>query len=47
MTGQTVLWVPATDHAGIATQDVVEKTLLRDEGKSRHDYGREKFVEKV
>ncbi len=40
------LWVPGTDHAGIATQNVVEKALAK-EGKSRHDLGREKFVERV
>jgi valyl-tRNA synthetase len=36
-----------TDHAGIATQSVVEKMLMKNEGKNRHDLGREKFVEKV
>ncbi|MCX5777357.1 MAG: valine--tRNA ligase [Candidatus Firestonebacteria bacterium] len=46
MQGFNVLWLPGTDHAGIATQNVVEKEL-RKEGKSRHDLGREKFVEKV
>lgn len=44
--GRKVLWVPGTDHAGIATQNVVERALAR-EGKSRHDLGREAFVEKV
>ena len=39
--------VPGTDHAGIATQAVVEKMLLKNEGKTRHDLGREAFVEKV
>jgi valyl-tRNA synthetase len=40
-------WIPGTDHAGIATQVVVEKTLLKREGKTRHDVGREKFLEEV
>ncbi|MDR0313911.1 MAG: valine--tRNA ligase [Treponema sp.] len=44
MKGEPCLWVPGTDHAGIATQHVVEKMLLS-EGKKRHDLGREKFVE--
>jgi len=46
MRGRNALWVLGTDHAGIATQSVVEK-MLRSEGKSRHDLGREKFVERV
>ena len=46
MKGEPALWVPGTDHAGIATQHVVEKMLLT-EGKTRHDLGREKFVEKT
>jgi valyl-tRNA synthetase len=46
MRGRNALWVLGTDHAGIATQSVVEKTL-RSEGKDRHDLGREKFVERV
>ena len=46
MTGFDVLWQPGTDHAGIATQMVVEKNLAKD-GISRHDLGREKFVETV
>lgn len=46
MCGDDTLWQPGTDHAGIATQMVVERQLLR-EGKSRHDLGREKFVEKI
>lgn len=46
MTGLDVLWQPGTDHAGIATQMVVERNLAK-EGISRHDLGREKFVEKV
>jgi len=46
MRGYNALWQPGTDHAGIATQTVVERTLAR-EGKSRHDVGREAFVERV
>ncbi len=46
MTGYDVLWQPGTDHAGIATQMVVEKNLAK-QGITRHDLGREKFVEAV
>ena len=46
MSGYETLWVPGTDHAGIATQNVVEKQL-REQGLSRHDLGREKFLEKT
>ena len=46
MEGCNVLWMPGTDHAGIATQNVVEKQLAA-EGLSRHALGREKFVERV
>lgn len=46
MEGYNALWVPGTDHAGIATQNVVERKLL-EEGKRRQDLGREKFIEKV
>ncbi len=46
MSGYATLWLPGTDHAGIATQNVVEKKL-REEGKTRHDLGREKFLETV
>jgi valyl-tRNA synthetase len=46
MRGQRVLWVPGMDHAGIATQNVVERQL-DSEGLSRHDLGREKFVARV
>lgn len=46
MQGFNALWIPGTDHAGIATQAVVERELLK-EGKSRWDLGREKFLEKV
>jgi valyl-tRNA synthetase len=44
--GKSTLWIPGTDHAGIATQTVVEREL-RKQKKTRHDFGREKFVEKV
>ncbi|XP_063235743.1 valine--tRNA ligase isoform X1 [Bacillus rossius redtenbacheri] len=47
MKGETVLWNPGCDHAGIATQVVVEKKLWREEGKSRHDLGREQFLAKI
>ncbi len=46
MQGYDVLWLPGMDHAGIATQNVVERELAK-EGKSRHDLGREAFVERV
>jgi valyl-tRNA synthetase len=46
MLGFNTLWLPGMDHAGIATQNVVEKEL-RKQGLSRHDLGREKFVERV
>jgi len=46
MAGDAALWVPGTDHAGIATQNVVEKQLAA-EGQSRFDLGREAFVERV
>ncbi|MBT9135592.1 MAG: Valine--tRNA ligase [Firmicutes bacterium] len=46
MQGYDALWVPGTDHAGIATQNVVERKLLA-AGQTRHDLGREKFVEAV
>ncbi|WP_027931678.1 valine--tRNA ligase [Amycolatopsis thermoflava] len=46
MQGYEVLWLPGMDHAGIATQNVVERELAKS-GKSRHDLGREKFVERV
>src|SRR6187399_1557003 len=46
MRGRNALWILGTDHAGIATQSVVEKTL-RSEGLSRHDLGREEFVKRV
>ena len=46
MQGYNVLWMPGTDHAGIATQNVVEKQLL-EEGLDRHALGREKFIERI
>ncbi|HKJ04939.1 MAG TPA: valine--tRNA ligase [Geopsychrobacteraceae bacterium] len=46
MTGHEVLWMPGTDHAGIATQNVVEKQL-DSEGRDRHELGRDKFIERV
>lgn len=47
MSGYNALWVPGTDHAGIATQAVVEKLVYKEEKKTRHDYGREAFVDKI
>ena len=47
MRGEPTLWLPGVDHAGIATQAVVERELKRHEGKSRHDLGRDAFLEKV
>ncbi|KAJ1942952.1 hypothetical protein EC988_006360, partial [Linderina pennispora] len=47
MHGRSVNWVPGTDHAGISTQTVVEKKLNREHGLTRHDLGRESFIEKV
>lgn len=47
MKGDKVLWVPGTDHAAIATNTKVEKILIKEEGKNRHDIGREAFVKKV
>ncbi|MEM6783261.1 MAG: valine--tRNA ligase [Bacteroidota bacterium] len=47
MQGYEALWIPGLDHAGIATQNVVERTLKKTEGKTRHDLGREAFVERV
>src|SRR6201996_2037891 len=46
MQGKDVLWQPGTDHAGIATQMIVER-LLAKEGKSRHDLGRDAFLNRV
>jgi valyl-tRNA synthetase len=47
MLGFEVLWVPGTDHAGIATQTVVERHLINTEGKKRKDYSREEFLNHV
>jgi len=47
MQGFDTLWVPGTDHAGIATQIKVEERLREEEGLSRYDLGREKFLERV
>lgn len=47
MQGYNTLWIPGTDHAGIATQIKVEERLRVDEGLSRYDLGREKFLERV
>ncbi|WP_175426367.1 valine--tRNA ligase [Azospirillum brasilense] len=46
MRGRDALWQPGTDHAGIATQMVVERNLAK-EGKTRHDFGRDAFIDKV
>ena len=47
MQGYETLWMPGTDHAGIATQAVVERRLLEEEGKTRHDLGREGLIERI
>ncbi|MCH5186040.1 MAG: valine--tRNA ligase [Oscillospiraceae bacterium] len=47
MQGYEALWVPGTDHAGIATQIKVEEVLRKEEGKTRYDLGRERFLERV
>lgn len=47
MQGFNVLWMPGTDHAGIATQAVVERRLFEEEKLTRHDLGREKLVERI
>ncbi len=47
MKGYEALWLPGMDHAGIATQSVVEKKVWEEEKKSRYDYGREEFVKKI
>jgi valyl-tRNA synthetase len=47
MQGYNALWMPGTDHAGIATQAVVERRLKEEEGKTRHDLGREALVERI
>ncbi|MCK5081055.1 MAG: valine--tRNA ligase, partial [Candidatus Moranbacteria bacterium] len=47
MNGYRTLWLPGTDHAAIATQNVVEKKLLKEKKQTRHDIGREKFMEEA
>ena len=47
MQGDNAVWIPGTDHAGIATQAVVEKKLFEEEGKTRHDIGREALVDRI
>jgi valyl-tRNA synthetase len=47
MNGKKTLWVPGTDHAAIATQSKVEKEIKKDEGKSRHDLGREELLRRI
>src|SRR5438045_8507401 len=47
MAGDNAIWLPGTDHAGIATQTVVEKRVLAEEGKRRTDFKREDFVAKI
>lgn len=47
MSGYNTLWLPGMDHAGIATQMVVERKLLKEEGLRKHDLGREEFVRRV
>lgn len=47
MSGYNTLWVPGMDHAGIATQVVVEKKIMRERKLTRHDLGREKFISEV
>ncbi len=47
MQGRVALWMPGTDHAGIATQAVVERRMLEEEGKTRHDVGRDELVKRI
>lgn len=47
MQGKNTLWQSGTDHAGIATQMVVERKIAAEEGKNRHDYGRDAFIDKI
>src|SRR5258705_11416705 len=47
MLGDNTVWLPGTDHAGIATQTVVEKRVLAEEGKRRTDFAREEFVARI
>ena len=47
MRGDQVMWIPGLDHAGIATQSVVERNIFKESGLTRHDLGREAFVAKI
>ena len=47
MQGYNALWMPGTDHAGIATQAVVERRMREEENKTRHDLGREELVRRI
>ncbi|MBN1584972.1 valine--tRNA ligase [Candidatus Uhrbacteria bacterium] len=47
MRGKAALWLPGTDHASIATQAKVEKIVAKEEGKTKYDYGREAFIERI
>lgn len=47
MNGYRTLWLPGTDHAAISTQSVVEKKIYKEEGKSRHDLGREEMMKRI
>ncbi|MBS9781711.1 MAG: valine--tRNA ligase [Gammaproteobacteria bacterium] len=47
MMGHNTLWQPGTDHAGIATQMVVERKIAKEENKTKHDYGRDAFIDKI
>ena len=47
MRGYKTLWLPGTDHAAIATQSVVEKKIYKEEGKNRHDVGREEILKRI
>ena len=47
MQGKRTLWLPGTDHAAIATQSKVEKMIQKEEGKNRHDLGRQEFLKRV
>ncbi len=47
MQGYNALWIPGTDHAGIATQSVVERLIYQQEGKTRHDLGRDELVRRI
>src|SRR5438046_768346 len=47
MLGDNTVWLPGTDHAGIATQTIVEKRVMQEEGKRRTDFAREAFVARI